>query len=325
MEIKEILCEIEPELLKVDDYLSTCFIDVNNQVNNGFLYILKSGGKRLRPALTILSASYGSENIDRFIPIASAVELVHLASLVHDDLIDSSSLRRGKATVHRLCGKGYSLHLGDLMFSRAIGILEQYKIKSLNALLASTVMEMCRGEIEQLAIRHDFQQDLKKYLRLVKRKTSGLMELCCRAGAIASGANPQITATLGRYGHYIGMAYQIMDDVLDFTAGEVATEDLTGTDIQQGIITLPLIFFFKEATLSERACVGKILLKKEITAEDVFLVTRMVNETRAVGSALEVAGAFIRKALRQLNLLPVNSATKTLEEIARFILRYGSN
>lgn len=325
MQIKEILRDIEPELSKVDDYLATCFIDVNNQVNNGFLYILRSGGKRLRPALTLLAASYGSENKNKFIAIASALELVHLASLVHDDLIDSSNLRRGKTTIHRLCGRGYSLHLGDLMFSRAIGILEQYRIKSLNALLASTVMEMCRGEIEQLAVRHDFKPDLKSYLRLVKRKTSGLMALCCRAGAIAGGANPRITAALGRYGHYIGMAYQIMDDVLDFTAGEAAAGDMTGTDIQQGIFTLPLIFFFQEATPSERECVGKILLKRDLAAEDVSLIIRMVNQTKAVSRAQEIAEAFIRKALRQLNLLPANSATKTLGEIARFILRTGSN
>ncbi|MCR4442186.1 MAG: polyprenyl synthetase family protein [Peptococcaceae bacterium] len=319
MKIRQLFNIIEPELQKVDDYLVKSFEDTHERLRCGFMHLLKAGGKRMRPAFTILASRYGNGDSEKIIPLAAALEMVHMASLIHDDVIDSSDTRRGEPTIRRLFGNEYSLYLGDFLFATALSIIDGYKNHEINNLLAVASMEMCRGEIEEIASSYQWQQNMRNYLYRIKRKTSLLITLSCQAGALAAGAEPQVVKALGRYGHNIGMAFQITDDVLDFVADEKTLGKPVGADLLQGVMTLPLIYIFRYGETSVKQEIKKALEQESLSREDVLEVIRIVAGTKAVDYSLGIANKFVEKALRQLEELPDNSTTATLRKIGQFI------
>jgi len=319
MNIGQLFKPIEKELQKVDDYLIKSFQDTHERLRSGFLHMLKAGGKRMRPAFTILASRYGGVDSESIIPLAAAFEMVHMASLLHDDVIDSSDTRRGEPTIRLLFGNEYSLYLGDFLFAAALNIIDGYKNHEINNLLAVASMEMCRGEIEEIASSHCWQQNMRNYLYRIKRKTSLLIAVCCQAGALAAGAEHQVAKALGRYGHNIGMAFQITDDILDFVADEKMLGKPVGTDLLQGVMTLPLIYVFKYGDDSTKREIIKVLGQKAVSREDVLGIVRIVAGTEAVNYSRGIAGKFVGKALQQLEQLPDNTTTDTLRKIAHYI------
>jgi len=319
MQLKDMFNDIEPDLHKVDSFLINCLEKTSDRLQKGYIHLLKAGGKRIRPAFTLLAARYGSEDIEKVIPMASAFELVHMASLVHDDVIDHSELRRGEPTIRTVFGNNFSLHLGNYLFAKALQIIDEYNNTSLNNLLACASMEMCRGELEQIAAAYNYKQSLRQYFYRIKRKTSLLITLSCQAGAIAAKAEPGVVRILGRYGHNIGMAFQITDDVLDYIADEKTLGKPVGSDIQQGIVTLPLIYVLNYGEEHVRRRLLDILEKKSFTREDIAQMTKLIETTEAIPFSLGIANKYVEKALKQLELLPENNTTCTLRQIAKFI------
>ena len=319
MQLKELFNEIEPDLRRVDCYLSACFEQTGARLKEGYLHLLKAGGKRIRPAFTLLAARYGGLDSEQIIPLAAAFELIHMASLVHDDVIDNSDLRRGEPTVRTVFGNDYSLHLGDCLFVKAMQIIDEYKSIAVSKLLAYTSMEMCRGELEQMAAAYNYNQNIRQYFYRIKRKTSLLITLSCQAGAIAANTEPQVVRVLGRYGHNIGMAFQITDDVLDYVADEKTLGKPVGSDIQQGVVTLPLIYILNHGQETVRMRLLGILRKRVFSPEDIRNIAEIIATGGAIAFSLRIANKYVDKALQQLELLPENKTTGALRELARFI------
>lgn len=317
--IKETLKSVEQELSDVDRYLLDFFKNEPDHIKISFKYLLNAGGKRIRPAFALLSANFGKASDNKVIPLAAALELIHMASLIHDDVIDRSELRRGKPTLKALYGNNFSLHMGVFLFVKALNIIEKYKNPQINHLLTRASVKICQGEIEQLDSAFNMYQNIRSYFYKVKRKTSLLIALSCQVGALAADAPAQAVHCLGRYGHYLGMAYQIKDDVLDYISEEKTMGKPVGNDIQQGILTLPVIYVMQNGDHNTRIQLNKIINKRCLTRDDVESAVEIVKRTRAIDYSLAVANKYVDKSIRELECLPAISTTKTLIEIAQFV------
>lgn len=312
--IKNLFADIAQELEEVDNYLVGYFGKDENLIKDSFIYLLNAGGKRIRPAFALLASRYGYKKA--CVPVAAAIELVHMVSLIHDDIIDASDLRRGKQTIHALMGNKFAVHLGDYLFAQALAIVDEYQNPELSAKLAYASMEMCRGEIDQLSQQKRFQQGIRDYLNRIKKKTAVLFRMSFEAGALVSGANQYIVSLLGNYGYYIGMAFQITDDILDCMADEEALGKTVGNDIKNGVLTLPLIFFLKSADKDSIDEVKNILEKESILGDESKTIKRFLQETKALYYSQKLANRYVLKALRELDKLPENSMKGTLQQIA---------
>lgn len=318
--IKDLFADIAQELEEVDNYLTGYFGKDEDLIKDSFIYLLNAGGKRIRPAFALLASHYGCKKA--CVPVAAAIELVHMVSLIHDDVIDASDLRRGKQTIHALMGNKFAVHLGDYLFAQALAIVDEYQQPELSAKLAYASMEMCRGEIDQLSREKRFQQGIRNYLYRIKKKTAVLIKMSFEAGALVSGASPYIVRLLGNYGYNIGMAFQITDDILDYMADEETLGKTVGNDIKNGILTLPLIFFLKSADKDSADEVKNILGKKSILGDESKTIKKFLLETQALYYSQKLANQYVLKALRELDKLPENSIKGTLQQIANTYYTY---
>lgn len=311
--------EIETQLQQVDEFLIDIFDNFQECVRENLICFLNAGGKRVRPALTLLAARYGKKDINTILPLAAAVELIHMASLVHDDIIDNSKLRRGKPTIRAENGNNFALNFGDILFTKALTLVNEYNNPQINQLLAKASMEMSKGEMKQILSAYDLNLSVKEYLYRIKRKTSYLIAYSCEVGALASGADIITAKILSRYGHYIGMSYQIIDDILDFTAEEESMGKPVGSDLRQGIITIPVILALKEDEGSLRSKLYKSY--RNNTSEGIDDIVNNIKETGNIKKSKKLADTYVYKALRELELLPQNIITDSLSEIALYIQR----
>ena len=239
---------IESDMQRVEEELTRVVQAENPLLSETSGHLLQAGGKRLRPAFVLLAGKFNACPGEQLIPLAVALELIHMASLVHDDVIDASLTRRGVPTVKACWGNRISMHTGDYLLGRALQIIAQYKDPRILQILADVSVKMVEGEVQQIVTAFDAEQGLKDYLYRIKRKTALLISTSCGVGAIASGAPDELVRSLTRYGHYVGMAFQITDDILDFVSTEEELGKAVGSDLSQGIITLPVIYALKTET-----------------------------------------------------------------------------
>jgi len=202
---------------------------------------LAAGGKRLRPLLVFCCAPRAATDPEALISAATAVELVHMATLVHDDLIDRATLRRGRPTVARALGAEAAVRVGDFLFARAFGELTRTRSPRAVQALAGAALDLSQGEMDQQRAAHDLTLTEDAYLERCRRKTAALFAVACRLGAMIGGATPKVEARLGAFGEQVGMAFQIFDDILDLTGTPAKTGKPRGTDLREGTVTLPVI------------------------------------------------------------------------------------
>jgi len=280
-------------------------------------HLVKAGGKRLRPAFTLLSAKLFAPSLEAVIPLATALELIHMATLVHDDVIDNSALRRGQETVKSGWGNRMSIYAGNFVFARALTLVDSYHRSDIVDVLADTSMRICEGEIRQMLSCYNTQQGLKDYLRRIERKTAHLIAVSCQLGAMIMNAGQKEMLALKRYGYYLGMAFQITDDILDFTASKEILGKPVGNDIRQGVITLPSIYAMKFAHRGEEL---KALLSSPESclhrAEDIIAI---IIQSDAIEYSYQVTNKYADLALRQLQILPDVPARKAMADMACFI------
>lgn len=314
LKLVESFAEIAQELEEVDRYLSDYFSKDEEPIKNSFNYLLNAGGKRIRPAFVLLASLFGERK--QSIPAAAAIELVHMVSLIHDDVIDEAELRRGKATIHTLTGKKFSIHLGDYLFAQALAIIDGYQYPELSAKLAYASMEMCRGEIRQFSREQRIRQNIRNYLALIRKKTAALIRVSCETGALVSGAKPEIVNLLGKYGYNLGMAYQITDDILDCLADEKTLGKTVCNDMKNGILSLPLLYLLKMADTTGVDTVKAILQREEISVEEFATIKNLLIETQALRYSQRLANRYALKAMRLLEKLPDNKVNKAFRQIA---------
>lgn len=313
----ELFNHISEELDQVEEQLINNVQSDLSILENASTHLVKAGGKRLRPAFALLSAKFFSPSVQDVIPLATALELIHMATLVHDDVIDNSSLRRGRETVKSGWGNRMSIYAGNFVFARALLLVESYHRSDIVDVLADASMRICEGEIQQMVSCYDTQQGLKDYLHRIERKTALLIAVSCQLGAMVMNAETREITALKRYGYYLGMAFQITDDILDFTASEEVLGKPVGSDIRQGVITLPSIYAIK---FDQRGQELKTLLASpESCAERAEEIIDIIISSDGIEYAYQVTKKYADLAIRQLQFLPDVSVRKALADMACFI------
>lgn len=287
-------------------------------LNEASTHLIKAGGKRLRPGFALLVARMYGDDLNHVIPLATSLELVHMATLVHDDVIDNSSVRRGISTVKKEWGNRISIYAGSFIFARALAIIAAYQRSDIVNVLADASMKICQGEIIQMLSCYNVHLGLKNYLRRIERKTALLISVSCQLGAMLSTDDRQEIAALTNYGYDLGMAFQITDDILDFVADENILGKPTGSDIRQGIITLPALYALRY--YEQREDLARILSSPHECKERAELVIDMVCESDGIDYAYSITQHYASRAKRHLQILPDTPVKQTLIELADFIL-----
>lgn len=275
-------------------------------------HLLKAGGKRIRPVFVLLGGKFGSYDIERLKYVAVPLELIHAASLVHDDVIDDAELRRGKITVKSKWDNRIAMYTGDYIFARALTLVTELPNPQIHKILSNTIVEVCLGEIEQIRDLNNWDQNLRRYLRRIKRKTALLMAISCQLGAIATDASKDVVRRLYAYGYNVGMAFQITDDILDFTGDEKKLGKPAGSDLKQGNITLPALYAYHK---SQNAAAFRVLAEENRTDEMI----RFIREGEGINEAQKLADRYLTRAAAALEGLPDNRNKETLLKIAHFI------
>ncbi|MDD3654599.1 MAG: polyprenyl synthetase family protein [Desulfotomaculaceae bacterium] len=313
----DIFNNIKDDLLIVEEELKQ-ILETKNPLLETSSSLLNAGGKRLRPALSILGAKFGDYDLEEIKPLAVALELTHMATLIHDDVVDDSMTRRGAPTVKARWGNGISANIGMYIFAKSLALIAKYEGNPLiSKVLARASLKMCEGEIQQISASFDSSQGVKDYFFRVKRKTALLISASVQLGAVACGAERSIYLPLGRYGNCIGMAFQITDDILDLVADQKELGKPVGSDLRQGIITLPLIYAISKSGQRDRLM--ELARQVEKDEEEVQEAIELIRACGAIEYSFKVARKYIEKAKQELTFLPNLPAKNTLCQIADFI------
>jgi len=283
------------------------------------LDLFEAGGKRLRPALVLLSASCGRYDLDGLIPAAMAVELTHAATLVHDDVIDRSAMRRGRPTMAAALGDEPAIVIGDHYFAKAYELAARTESTEVVAILARAVMDICAGEVRQQAIRYLYSTDQPEYMGRIRAKTATLLAASCEIGALLARLEPGPREALRNYGLWLGIAFQIADDVLDYTESAEEIGKPISHDIAEGFATLPLMLAMEEGQTTRRL---KDLLHdgRKLTAEEAAQVVALVRASGAPKAALAVAQEYSSVARRQIESLPRGVARDALASLTDYVV-----
>ncbi|MCL6610638.1 MAG: polyprenyl synthetase family protein [Peptococcaceae bacterium] len=313
----EIFREIRQEIECLEEELRKIVSDADPLIKDTSIHLINAGGKRLRPAFSFLAGKFYNYDYKKVLPLAVALELIHMATLVHDDVVDSSMTRRNIPTVKAMWGNKISTHLGDYLFGKSLKLIAWYGNSEIARVLADTSVKMCEGEIQQLATANKADQTVRDYFYRIKRKTALLIAASCQLGAAACGAPESIRRPLKRYGHCIGMAFQITDDILDLVADQKKLGKPIGSDLRQGIVTLPLIYALKHSPERER--LAEIVTGEEKSGEEISEACELILSCGGVEYAGRVAQKYVDNARDELKSLPDIPARRTLETVAEFI------
>ncbi len=308
---------VADELQRVESSLETNINTDLGVLHAASTHLIKAGGKRLRPAFALLAARVFIDDLDEIIPLAIALELTHMATLVHDDVIDNSQIRRGTDTVKKLWGNRLSIYAGNLVFANSLSLVAGYQRQDMVNILADTSMKICEGEIIQMLSAYNTEVGMKNYLRRIERKTALLISVSCQLGALLTPAGIAEISALQKYGYYLGMAFQVTDDILDFVATEEILGKPTGSDIRQGIITLPTIYALRFSP--HRQDLQRWLSSAQCCIEQTDHIVDLVIDAGGIDYAYYAAQYYTEKAKRQLRYLPKTPITENLGMMADFI------
>ncbi|MCP3030693.1 heptaprenyl diphosphate synthase component II [Halobacillus sp. A1] len=317
MKLAMIYSFLKQDLAVIEDAVNETIQSNNPVLREASSQLLNAGGKRIRPVFVLLAGKFGNYDIERMKSVAVSLELIHTASLVHDDVIDEAEIRRGEETIKSRWDNRIAMYTGDYIFARSLENLSALNDPKAHQILAETMVELCLGEIEQIKDKYNIDQNVRSYLRRIKRKTAILIAASCRMGAIAAGVGLEEEKALYRYGYYVGMSYQIIDDVLDFTASEKELGKPAGSDLIQGNITLPVLYSLEDHELKDELL--QVFLKEKSTPGDFSWIIQRIKTNGSIDKSLELSDRYLKKAYEALEILPQNRAKQTLKGIAKYI------
>lgn len=280
--------------------------------------LLQAGGKRLRPALVLLAGSFGEYDRERLLPMAAAIEILHMATLVHDDIIDASKVRRGHPTVYSRFGSDVAVFTGDYLFTRAFSLLTRKSSFENMQRLAKGIQAICAGEIDQFESRYQQELSIRRYLKRIARKTALLFALSCQAGAMECKARPADVRHLTRFGQEFGMAFQITDDLLDFSGAPEEVGKPLLADFAQGIYTLPIIHTLQDPAYQPK--LTALLGQETLTEADIGQISIWVRDSGGLKASKAMAERYVCRARGHLRSLPDCSAKGVLEDFLREII-----
>lgn len=314
MKLKQLYRDLGPGLSLVEEELENAVSANHSDLREASLHLLKAGGKRIRPVFVLLCAQFGRNNMDQIKRVAAALELIHMASLVHDDVIDDSDLRRGRPTIKAKWDNRVAMYTGDYMLAKALELITAIDNPRLHETLSDAIVEMSIGEIEQIRDLYDWNQHFRHYLRRVKRKTALLIAVSCRLGSMVAGVDEATSKQLYRFGYYVGMSFQITDDILDFTGYEERIGKPAGSDLRQGNLTLPVLYALKDG--NNRSDIVAFLKFPHSDQNDWEHILKLVTDSGGVEFARKWSAAYLQKAYETLEKLPHVKARDTLLQMA---------
>lgn len=307
--------ELEQAEATLRETLSSEHAFVDELVQHGF----QLGGKRLRPALTLLSGRACGSLVDSHPTLAAAMEVIHTATLVHDDVLDDATTRRHLATINAQWSTEASVLTGDYLLAQSLCMAADTNDPVVIREIAGTCRHMCEGELRQVAERGNLTLDEDEYFRIIDGKTASLLAACCRLGAHLAGASDATIAALGRYGTELGLAFQIVDDLLDLLGDEATVGKSLGSDLAKQKMTLPLIRLFETASPERRSELETLLTSPTSNAAETFRA--ILHESDAIEYARTAARSHVDAARQALEALPDSPARDSLEGIAEFVLQ----
>lgn len=283
--------------------------------------IVTAGGKRLRPTVLLLAARFYNYDVPHLVPVAAAIELLHTASLVHDDTIDDSLLRRGKPTLNSILNNGATVLTGDYLFARSASLSTRSENIRAVRIFADSLVTIMDGELAQIASGRSPERARENYYARIYAKTASLFEAACRIGAVVGGAPEQAIERLGRYGRQMGMAFQVIDDILDFNSNTADLGKPVGNDLRHGTVTLPAMYFLDEVhDEADRQLVRSVIEGKLDDDAQVNRAIGLIKDSNALEMAYRQARLFANEAKETLTDFPNNETRQTLEAIADFVV-----
>lgn len=283
-------------------------------------HILFSGGKRLRPLLMVLSARVCGYTGGYDKTFSTALEYLHAATLLHDDLVDGAALRRGQTVAHLKWGNPIAVLVGDFLLARALSVSAATGSVRIVQVLAELTEQMSQGEVHQLMRKGDIGLAEDEYLEVIRRKTAVLFETACRVSAVLADAPPEKEAALAHYGLNLGMAFQIADDLFDYTMETPQLGKQVGADLREGKMTLPVIHALRQVEGAEREAMVGLIRNPHFSAEDFGWLVERLESCGAVRYAEQAAEKYIGLAKEELSVFPASEAIETLADIADYAL-----
>lgn len=319
MDFHEIYTRYRDQLNEVEYILHSRAEDSTGILLQAGSQLLDAGGKRLRPLFAIICGTIVKSSPARkydVAKVAAALELTHMATLVHDDVIDRAALRRGRPTVRSEFGNRAAMYTGDYLFARAMQLLSEIDDEEVNVRMAQGLVRVCQGEIEQIRDFYNWDQSIRTYLRRIERKTALLISLSCSFGAHVSGASPDDVRRLRLYGHYTGMAFQMIDDILDFTGSEQVVGKPVGGDLRQGNITLPALFAAQEGTIGQRLRELVYDNGPKMWADEAI---HLIRETDSIDRTQRVVNNYLTRARAVLQRIGDARLQQELSSLSDFV------
>jgi len=301
---------------RVDAVIRACLDSDVALVRQVADYIIAGGGKRLRPALLLMAADAAGYRGEARFELAAVVEFIHTATLLHDDVVDESQLRRGRRTANAAFGNAAAVLVGDFLYSRAFQMMVGVNSMRVMSVLANATNTIAEGEVLQLMSCHDADVDERRYLDVIRRKTAKLFEAAARLGGVLGGVTPEVEEALAAYGMHLGTAFQLIDDVLDYSGDTREIGKSLGDDLAEGKPTLPLIRAMSAGTPEQAALVRRAIV--EGGRDDFSKVLGAIEATGALAYAREVAGREADAARRAIEALPHSANRECLLELAAF-------
>lgn len=307
--------KIKNKLDLFEDYLLDKLEVRPNLIKTAMSELANRGGKRIRPTLVIAAGHFKGNSMDKVFPVATAIEMIHMATLIHDDIIDESNLRRGGPTIQSRYGKDIAVFAGDYLFTHSFNLLSGDVEQQLLQYISRGIKYICEGEIDQYENRYNTDISLLQYLRRIRRKTAILFRASCFAGGHIINLKEEYQLSLAKYGNNLGMIFQITDDLLDIMGKEKNTGKPVGNDLKQGVYTLPVLYALKDEKLGAK--INKLLQQENINTTK--LIT-LIKKTKALEKSKVLLERYADRARKDLNTLPTLKPKRFLSDLLQFIL-----
>ena len=308
------------ELDGVEDRIHQNLTSSVTLVNTVAAHILNSGGKRIRPLLLLLCARLCGYAGREHHQLGSLVEFIHTATLLHDDVVDDADIRRGRQTARKVWGNQVSILVGDYLYSKAMCQVVEFRSQKINEVLAEACKKMAEGEVLQLYYNGNPAMPEGDYIKIVDHKTAGLIAASCRMGAILADASEEQQDCVFRFGQYLGIAFQVVDDTLDYTANGASLGKTLGQDLRQGKATLPLLHLLNHCSDRDRQMIKDRMETRTLTEGDLQRLIDLMDESGSIVYALNHAQAYITAAKRELRQFEEGTAKRALSVAADYMV-----
>jgi geranylgeranyl pyrophosphate synthase len=319
--LSRILAGIQPDLDQVDNTFQERAASGLPILHSASMHALSSPGKRLRTALTLLAGKFNQYRFDKLLLLSVAFEMVHLATLIHDDIVDEASTRRGNATVNAVWGDKIAILLGDYYFAKTAGLIADIEDPRIDHLFSDTVATVCEGTIMEMMTAGRIDLTVEAYYEKIQRKTACLIAACSKGGAIVSHASNEEIELLHAYGMNLGIAFQIIDDILDYTQDQSTIGKPAGNDLRQGMVTLPLIYALQSSSVNgHQQQVQMLLNSQEKDEKDILDVLHWVTHSDSIEQALADARNYADKAHEAIHHFPTSPDRDLLDNLIDFVI-----